>query len=255
MNSRQALQTFGRSGNPMFSDKTFNETIIDVNVPKMTLQGTVNKVGISLILVLISAAYTWNQYFTYGPSSIGGITIAGSLIGLVFALITIFKKTWAPITAPLYALAKGFALGGISAMYEAQFGGITIQAVTLTFATMFGLLFAYKTGIIKPDKNFMLMVFAGTFAIFALYLVNFIMMFFGTSIGFIHSNGLFGIGFSLLVVCIAALNLVLDFDYIEQGAENNAPKYLEWYGAFSLMGTLIWLYLEILRLLSKLRSR
>ena len=255
MNSRQALQTFGRSGNPMFSDKTFNETIIDVNVPKMTLQGTVNKVGISLILVLISAAYTWNQYFTYGPSSIGGITIAGSLIGLVFALITIFKKTWAPITAPLYALAKGFALGGISAMYEAQFGGITIQAVTLTFATMFGLLFDYKTGIIKPDKNFMLMVFAGTFAIFALYLVNFIMMFFGTSIGFIHSNGLFGIGFSLLVVCIAALNLVLDFDYIEQGAENNAPKYLEWYGAFSLMVTLIWLYLEILRLLSKLRSR
>ena len=255
MNSRQALRTFGRSGNPMFSDKTFNETIIDVNVPKMTLQGTVNKVGISLILVLISAAYTWNQYFTYGPSSIAGITIAGSLIGLVFALITIFKKTWAPITAPLYALAKGFALGGISAMYEAQFGGITIQAVTLTFATMFGLLFAYKTGIIKPDKNFMLMVFAGTFAIFALYLVNFIMMFFGTSIGFIHSNGLFGIGFSLLVVCIAALNLVLDFDYIEQGAENNAPKYLEWYGAFSLMVTLIWLYLEILRLLSKLRSR
>ena len=255
MNSRQALQTFGRSGNPMFSDKTFNETIIDVNVPKMTLQGTVNKVGISLILVLISAAYTWNQYFTYGPSSIGGITIAGSLIGLVFALVTIFKKTWAPITAPLYALAKGFALGGISAMYEAQFGGITIQAVTLTFATMFGLLFAYKTGIIKPDKNFMLMVFAGTFAIFALYLVNFIMMFFGASIGFIHSNGLFGIGFSLLVVCIAALNLVLDFDYIEQGAENNAPKYLEWYGACSLMVTLIWLYLEILRLLSKLRSR
>tara|TARA_B100000927_G_scaffold75533_1_gene60195 strand:- start:935 stop:1702 length:768 start_codon:yes stop_codon:yes gene_type:complete len=255
MNSRQALQTFGRSGNPMFSDKTFNETIIDVSVPKMTLQGTVNKVGISLILVLISAAYTWNQYFTYGPSAIGGITITGSLIGLVFALVTIFKKTWAPITAPLYALAKGFALGGISAMYEAQFGGITIQAVTLTFATMFGLLFAYKTGIIKPDKNFMLMVFAGTFAIFALYLVNFIMMFFGASIGFIHSNGLFGIGFSLLVVCIAALNLVLDFDYIEQGAENNAPKYLEWYGAFSLMVTLIWLYLEILRLLSKLRSR
>ena len=255
MNSRQALQTFGRSGNPMFSDKTFNETIIDVSVPKMTLQGTVNKVGISLILVLISAAYTWNQYFTYGPSAISGITITGSLIGLVFALVTIFKKTWAPITAPLYALAKGFALGGISAMYEAQFGGITIQAVTLTFATMFGLLFAYKTGIIKPDKNFMLMVFAGTFAIFALYLVNFIMMFFGASIGFIHSNGLFGIGFSLLVVCIAALNLVLDFDYIEQGAENNAPKYLEWYGAFSLMVTLIWLYLEILRLLSKLRSR
>ncbi len=255
MNSKQALSTFGRSGNPMFSDKTFNEKIIDVSIPKMTLQGTVNKVGISLLLVLLTASYTWSQYFSYGPQAITGFIIGGSVVGLIFALITIFKRTWAPITAPLYALAKGFALGGISAMFESQFGGITIQAVTLTFATMFGLLFAYKTGIIKPDRNFLLMVFAGTFAIFALYLVNFIMMFFGTSIGFIHSNGLFGIGFSLLVVCIAALNLVLDFDYIEQGAENGAPKYLEWYGAFSLMVTLIWLYLEILRLLAKLRSR
>ena len=255
MNSKQALRTFGRSGNPMFSDKTFSETIIDAKIERMTLQGTVNKVGISLLLVLLSASYTWTQYFDNGPSAIGGYMIGGSIVGLIFALITIFKRTWAPITAPLYALAKGFALGGISAMYEAQFGGITMQAVTLTFATMFGLLFAYKTGIIKPDRNFMLMVFAGTFAIFAVYMVNFIMMFVGASIGFIHDNGIFGIGFSLVVVAIAALNLVLDFDYIEQGAEQGAPKYLEWYGAFSLMVTLIWLYLEILRLLAKLRSR
>jgi len=255
MNSKQALQTFGRSGNPMFSDKTFSETIIDAKIERMTLQGTVNKVGISLLLVMLSASYTWNQYFEYGPAAISTFMIGGSIVGLIFALITIFKRTWAPITAPIYALAKGFALGGISAMYEAQFGGITMQAVTLTFATMFGLLFAYKTGIIKPDRNFMLMVFAGTFAIFAVYMVNFIMMFFGSSIGFIHDNGIFGIGFSLVVVAIAALNLVLDFDYIEQGAEQGAPKYLEWYGAFSLMVTLIWLYLEILRLLAKLRSR
>ena len=255
MNSKQALNTFGRSGNPMFSEKTFSETITDANMERMTLQGTVNKVGLSLLLVLLTASYTWSQFFTYGPQSVAPFMIGGSVTGLIFALITIFKRTWAPITAPIYALAKGFALGGISAMYESQFGGITMQAVTLTFATMFGLLFAYKTGIIKPDKNFLLMVFAGTFAIFALYLVNFIMMFFGASIGFIHDNGLFGIGFSLLVVCIAALNLVLDFDYIEQGAEQGAPKYLEWYGAFSLMVTLIWLYLEILRLLAKLRSR
>jgi len=255
MNSKQALQTFGRSGNPMFSDKTFSETIIDAKIERMTLQGTVNKVGISLLLVMLSASYTWNQYFEYGPAAISTFMIGGSIVGLIFALITIFKRTWAPVTAPIYALAKGFALGGISAMYEAQFGGITMQAVTLTFATMFGLLFAYKTGIIKPDRNFMLMVFAGTFAIFAVYMVNFIMMFFGSSIGFIHDNGIFGIGFSLVVVAIAALNLVLDFDYIEQGAEQGAPKYLEWYGAFSLMVTLIWLYLEILRLLAKLRSR
>ena len=255
MNSKQALNTFGRSGNPMFSDKTFSETIIDASVERMTLQGTVNKVGISLILVMLSASYTWNQYFDNGAGSVAGLMLVGAIIGLIFALITIFKRTWAPITAPLYALAKGFALGGISAMYEAQFGGITMQAVTLTFATMFGLLFAYKTGIIKPDKNFMLMIFAGTFAILAVYMVNFIMMFFGASIGFIHDNGILGIGFSLVVVAIAALNLVLDFDYIEQGAEQGAPKYLEWYGAFSLMVTLIWLYLEILRLLSKLRGR
>ena len=131
-------------------------------------QGTVNKVGLSLVLVLLTASYTWSQYFTYGPTSVAPFMIGGSITGLIFALITIFKRTWAPITAPIYALAKGFALGGISAMYESQFGGITMQAVTLTFATMFGLLFAYKTGIIKPDKNFLLMVFAGTFAIFAL---------------------------------------------------------------------------------------
>ena len=162
MNQKQALQTFGRSGNPMFSDQTFSEKIIDVSLPKMTLQGTVNKVGMSLLLVLLTAAYTWNQYFSYGADAIGALTIGGSLVGFVFALITIFKRTWAPVTAPLYALAKGFALGGISAMYEAQFSGITIQAVTLTFATMFGLLFAYKTGIIKPDQNFRLMLFSAT---------------------------------------------------------------------------------------------
>jgi uncharacterized YccA/Bax inhibitor family protein len=253
MNSRQALSTFGRSGNPMFSEKTFSEKIIDVSIPKMTLQGTVNKVGISMLLLMSTAVFTWIQYFN--GQNITPYMIGGSIVGLIFALVTIFKRTWAAYTAPLYALAKGFALGGISALYESQFSGITIQAVTLTFATLFGLLFAYKTGLIKPDRNFMLMVFAGTFAIFALYLINFIMMFFGTSIGFIHDNGFFGIGFSLLVVCIAALNLVLDFDYIEQGAEKGAPKYLEWYGAFSLMVTLIWLYLEILRLLAKLRSR
>jgi uncharacterized YccA/Bax inhibitor family protein len=255
MNSKQALQTFGRSGNPMFSNKTFSETVIEGQIEQMTLQGTVNKVGISLLLVLLTASFTWSQYFSYGASAITGYVWGGMIVGFIFAMITIFKKTWAGVTAPAYAIAKGFALGGISAMYEAQFGGITIQAVTLTFGTLFSLLFAYKTGIIKPDENFRLMLFAATFGIFITYLVNLIMGFFGASIGFIHSNGTFGILFSLAVVAIAALNLVLDFDYIEQGAEQRAPKYLEWYGAFSLMVTLIWLYLEILRLLSKLRSR
>ena len=257
MNQKQALQTFGRSGNPMFSSKTFSDTIIDASIDRMTLQGTVNKVGISLLLVILSASYTWNLYYQ-GSSSVGSFMIGGMVIGFIIALVTIFKKTWAPITAPLYALAKGFALGGISASFESQFGGITIQAVTLTLATLFGLLVAYKTGIIKPDKNFMLMVFAGTFAIASLYLVNFIIFLInGSGFEFLsaQNTSLMSIGISLLIICIAALNLVLDFDYIEDGAEKGAPKYLEWYGAFSLMVTLIWLYLEILRLLAKIRGR
>ena len=140
-------------------------------------------------------------------------------------------------------------------MFEVQYPGIAIQAIGLTFGTLASLLFFYKSGLIKPTENFRLMIFSATFGIMILYLVNFVMNFFGAGIGFIHSNGIFGIGFSLFVVGVAALNLVLDFDFIEQGAENSLPKYMEWYGAFSLMVTLIWLYLEILRLLAKLRSR
>ena len=170
-------------------------------------------------------------------------------------VITMFKKHWSGITAPIYALLQGLAMGGISAIAEAQYPGIVIQAIGLTFGTLASLLFCYKTGIIKPTENFRLMVVSATMGIGVLYLVSFVMSFFGSGIGFIHSNGLFGIGFSLFVVAIAALNLVLDFDFIEQGAEYNAPKYMEWFGAFSLMVTLIWLYLEILRLLMKLRSR
>ena len=179
----------------------------------------------------------------------------GLLCGLAMAMVTIFKRQWAGLTAPAYALLQGLALGGISAMFELQYPGIVIQAVGLTFGTLAMLLLAYKTGLIKPTENFRLMIVAATGGIALLYLVSFVMGFFGSSVGFIHSNGLFGIGFSLFVVAIAALNLVLDFDFIEAGAEQGAPKYMEWYGAFSLMVTLVWLYLEILRLLAKLRSR
>ena len=181
--------------------------------------------------------------------------IFGLVGGLIAAMITIFNPTKANITAPIYALLQGLAVGGISAMYESSFDGIVIQAVALTFGTLAALLLAYKSGLIKPTENFRLMLFAATGGIFVLYLVSFIMSFFGGGIGFIHSNSLMGIGFSLVVVAIAALNLVLDFDFIEQAAEQGAPKYLEAYGAFSLMVTLIWLYLEILRLLAKIYSR
>ena len=244
MSKHSALNRFGRSGNPAFS-KGFgiNENI---SGEVMTLDGTVNKTGILLALCVGGAYFGWNS---------PGLVMPAILIGFVIALFTIFRPKNSPYTAPAYAAIEGVALGGITMIFEVQYPGIGIQAIGLTFGILASLLFCYKSGIIKPTENFRLMIFAGTMGIFILYLVSFIMSFFGNSIGFIHSNGLFGIGFSLFVVAIASLNLVLDFDFIEEGAEKGMPKYLEWYGAFSLMVTLIWLYLEILRLLAKIRSR
>jgi len=244
MSKHSALNRFGRSGNPAFS-KGFgiNENITG---EVMTLDGAVNKTGILLALCVGGAYFGWNS---------PGLVMPSILIGFVIALFTIFRPKNSPYTAPAYAAIEGVALGGITMIFESQYPGIGIQAIGLTFGILASLLFCYQSGIIKPDENFRLMVFSGTMGIMILYLVNFVMSFFGNSIGFIHSNGLFGIGFSLFVVAIASLNLVLDFDFIEEGAEKGMPKYLEWYAAFSLMVTLIWLYLEILRLLAKIRSR
>ena len=256
MATHNALQMFGRSGNPSLSNTTFaNERAVGDHA--MTLQGTVNKTGVLLALVVLGALYTWNLFFQNGnPAAVMPIAIGGAIGGLVFALITMFKKEWAGITAPIYAGLQGLFLGGISAIFESQFPGIVIQATGLTLGTLASLLLLYKLGIIKPTENFRLMIVSATMGIGILYLISFVMNMFGSGgIGFIHSNGLFGIGFSLFVVAIAALNLVLDFDFIEQGAEQGAPKYMEWFGAFALMVTLIWLYLEMLRLLAKLRSR
>ena len=256
MAMHNALQRFGRSGNPTLNDATFrNER--GTTGQTMTLEGTVNKTGILLALLVLSATYTWNLFFQEGnAAAVMPATIGGAIGGLIFALITMFKKQWAGVTAPIYALLEGLFLGGISAIFESQYPGIVIQATGLTLGTLASLLLLYKLGVIKPTENFRLMIVSATMGIGALYLISFVMNMFGsTGIGFIHSNGLFGIGFSLFVVAIAALNLVLDFDFIEQGSEQGAPKYMEWFGAFSLMVTLIWLYLEMLRLLSKLRSR
>ena len=256
MAKHSALQRFGRSGNPTLNDATFKNERATTG-QTMTLEGTVNKTGILLVLLVLSATYTWNLFFQDGNvAAVMPATIGGAIGGLIFALITIFKKQWAGVTAPIYALLEGLFLGGISAIFESQYPGIVIQATGLTLGTLASLLVLYKLGIIKPTENFRLMIVSATMGIGVLYLISFVMNMFGsTGIGFIHSNGLFGIGFSLFVVAIAALNLVLDFDFIEQGSEQGAPKYMEWFGAFSLMVTLIWLYLEMLRLLSKLRSR
>ena len=251
MSRHQALDTFGRSGNPVMGNKFDGDAQFrDMPISqKMTLEGTVNKTGILLMLCFVTAAVSWNI-----PNPI--LMFTGMGVGFIAAIITIFKPTMASSTAPVYALAQGLFLGGITVIFEAQYPGIAIQAIGLTFGTLASLLVCYKTGIIKPTENFRLMIVSATAGIALLYLVNILMTVFGSGsgIGFIHSNGLMGIGFSLFVVGIAALNLVLDFDFIEQGSENGLPKHMEWFGAFSLMVTLVWLYLEILRLLAKIRS-
>ena len=236
-----------RSGNPALSAKTFKNAI-GTDTEKMTIGGTVNKTAMSLLLLMATASYTWTN-----PSP--ALMMFGLFGGLIMAIITIFKKTWAPYTVSGYALLKGLALGGISRFFEMQYPGIVSQAVFLTFGILAALLLAYKSGLIKATENFKLGIVAATGGIFFLYLISWIMSMFGGSIGFIHNNDTFGILFSLGVIVIASLNLVLDFDFIEEGAEMGAPKYMEWYGAFGLLVTLIWLYLEILRLLVKLYSR
>ena len=239
-----------RSGNPALNKKTF-ENFSNTSGGVMTLDGTVNKTAISLGLLMVAA------YYTYANAIMDYILI-GFIGGFVVALVTIFKKEWSPITVPIYAVLEGLALGGVSSIYAHEYVGIVQQAIFLTFGIFFTLLFAYKTKVIKPTENFKLGVFAATGGIAIVYLASFIMSMFGgggLSIMDPSNSSLMSVGFSLFVVVIASLNLVMDFDFIEEGAEQGVPKYMEWYGAFGLLVTLVWLYLEILRLLAKLSSR
>ena len=238
-----------RTGNPALKEGTFRGLPRVAAGEAMTLQGTVNKTGLSLLILLAAAAFVWNS------SVPGPFILIGLVGGLIAALVTVFKNTAAPYTTPVYALFEGLLLGGISQMYEVRYPGIVINAVGLTFGTLAMLLAAYSTGLIRPSENFKLGIMAATGGIALVYLVSMVMGFFGKSIPFIHDSGPIGIGFSLVVVAIAALNLVLDFDFIERGSEMGAPKYMEWVGAFGLLVTLVWLYLEMLRLLAKLQGR
>jgi uncharacterized YccA/Bax inhibitor family protein len=241
-----------RSGNPTLTAKSFD---VDraYGQEAMTIEGTVNKTGLSLLILLATAAVAWNGMI---PREVLLPALFLSLIGgFVVALVTTFKPVAAPFTTPLYAALEGVVLGSISTFYEARYPGIVINAVGLTFGTLAALLLAYRSGLIKATENFKLGVFAATGGIALLYMVSMVMGFFGRSIPFIHDAGPIGIGFSIFVVILAALNLVLDFDFIERGAAQGAPKYMEWYGAFGLLVTLVWLYLEILRLLAKLQGR
>ncbi len=237
-----------RSGNPVLSKSTFSNS--GSISEKMTINGTVNKTAISLLL-LVGTGYL--TFTTINP----GLIIGCGIGGFIVAIITVFKKEWAPITVPIYAILEGGLLGGVSFMYNSLYDGIVTNAIFLTVGILLSLLTAYRSGYIKATENFKLGVFAATGGIAIVYLINFIMSFFGSSMGVMQIDNAspMSIGFSAIVVIIAALNLVLDFDFIEEGAEKGAPKYMEWYGAFGLLVTLIWLYLEILRLLAKLNSR
>jgi len=253
-----------RTANPALRAETFTEVAAFGRVEKtMTIQGTVGKTAILLVCCLATAIFTWNHFteaalagegLGAGYAAVQPWLWGGFIAGLLFALITIFKPPAAPITAPLYAAAEGLFLGAISVMFEALYEGIVIQAVALTLGVLAALLLAYTSRLIKPTENLKLGIVAATGGVMLVYLSTWILGIFGVGMPFIHDSGPIGIGISIVIIIIAALNLVLDFDFIESGAEAGAPKYMEWYGAFGLMMTLIWLYLEILRLLAKLRE-
>jgi len=238
-----------RSGNPALQSSTFKKHLSEATEGSMTLSGTVNKTGISIILTILSAGYTWGNPFLHG------LAFPAILVGLGLAIFITFKPEKSPTLVPIYAVVEGIVLGVISMMFEQMYPGIVVQAVFLTFGTLGALLLAYKSGLIQPTENFKLGIAAATGGIFIMYLINMIMGFFGSGMGIITNSSPMGIAFSAFFVIIAALNLVLDFDFIEEGAEMGAPKYMEWYGAFGLLVTLIWLYIEILRLLAKLQDR
>ena len=241
-----------RSGNPVLGEETFRLPRV-VGSDTMTIGGAVNKSVLGLVILMVTASYTWN--LGVGDPRIAVFTTVGLLGGFVVALVTAFRQTWAPYTTPAYAALEGLALGGISIGFETRYPGLVSQAVFLTFGTLAALLVAYRSGLIRPTENVKLGIVAATGGIALVYLVGFVMSLFGASIPLIHGSGTIGIAFSIVVVCVAALNLVLDFDFIEQGAERGAPKYMEWYAAFGLLVTLVWLYLEMLRLLAKAQER
>lgn len=243
---------FDKSSNPAFRSEYFQAGFAGA-ANTMTVQGTINKIGFLLLLVLTAGSFTWKMAFA-NPHSVQNLMYLGIFGGLVTAFITIFSPKNARFTAPLYAVFEGLTLGGISALYNMAFQGIVLNAILLTLMTLFGMLFLYKTEIVKPTEKFKAGVISATMGVAFAYLFSFILSMFGIASP-IHAGGTMGIIISLVVVGIAALNLILDFDMIFKGAENHAPEHMEWYSAFGLMVTLIWLYLELLRLLAQLQRR
>lgn len=245
------IEFFMNSGNPTLQPAAFKELAPAADGAVMTLSGTVSRAATLLLLVILGTSFTWSQ----AAAPLGQmLTIGGAIGGFILAMVTVFKKTWSPFTAPVYALLQGLFLGGFSAIYNAQLNGIVLQAVMLTFGTLAAMLFLYQTRLIRVTNTFRMVVFGATAGILVVYLASFIMGFFGMQVPYLHDSSPVSIGISLVIVVVAALNLAMDFDLIEQGI-GAAPRYMEWYCAFGLIVTLIWLYLEILRLLAKLSRR
>src|SRR5438105_14881897 len=245
-----------RTSNPALNAKTFADVRRDPTAPAMTVEGTVNRTAFLLFLVVLPAAWVWAQVRTaLDPSVAGPWIMVGAIGGLVVAFVTIFKKEWSPVTAPIYAALEGLALGGLSALLETKYPGIAMQSVGLTFATLAAMLLAYRTGLIKATEKFKLGVIAATGAIVLYYIVGWVLSWFHVAMPFLQGNSTASIVVSGVLVVGAALNPVLDFAFIQTGVAGGAPKYMEWYGAFGRMDTLIWLSLEILRLLAKTRGR
>ena len=242
-----------KTSNPALNAQTF-ENRVPIAGEAMTLQGTVNKTGFLLCCAAAAAAWTWWLARTQ-PEAVALCLWGGLVGGLVFSLVTIFKKEWAPVTAPIYALCEGLALGGISAVLNQVYAGIVLQALGLTGAVTVMMLLLYTFGVIRATPKFTVGVIAATGGIFLVYMIDLVMGFFGHHVSLLHSNGPWGIAISAIVVIVAALNLILDFDFIETGVYAGAAKYMEWYGAFGIMVTLVWMYIEILHLLSQMRSQ
>lgn len=242
-----------KTSNPALNADTFRGPAAATG-EAMTLQGTVNKTGLLLFCAAITAAYTWGLANAQSPAT--SLWMMGGLIaGLVFAVATIYRKEWAPVTAPLYALAEGLALGGFSALLEQKYGGIAIQALGLTLAVTLVMLILYTSGTLRATPKFVMGVVAATGGIFVVYMVDMVLGFFGRQVPLLNSSGPWGIGISVVIVIVAALNLILDFGFVETGVHAGAPRYMEWYGAFGIMVTLVWMYVEMLRLLAKTRER
>jgi uncharacterized YccA/Bax inhibitor family protein len=243
-----------KTSNIALNEKTF-EGRVAAGGEAMTLQGTVNKTGLLLFCASATAAWTWWLDHAQAPDAALPWLWGGLLGGLVFSFVTIFKKEWAPVTAPIYALCEGLALGGISALLDQIYPGIAIQALGLTFGVTFVMLALYTFSGVRATPKFTIGVIAATGGIFIIYVVDMVLRLFGHPVPLLNSAGPWGIAVSVLIVIVAALNLILDFDFVETGVHAGAAKCMEWYGAFGIMVTLVWMYVEILRLLTKMRRR